>query len=487
MEKRNIRWGEVVGGLLIVGCSIALVISLWDRLERIPYFQFLIFVSVTAALFGIGFYTLKRWKLESTSRGILAIATLLVPLNFLAIAKGTGGFLDSLIELASIGIFTSLVGIAGRVLVPGTQWLLTMGLVGSSASQLLIVRFINPGCTEWWYFGLGLVPVALYCLSAGSVLFNGAHYRSFGSKEASALFSFIGMSTFALAVTLGFLFYRYGDLAQGLQSGAVLIALCGIPIATAGIFVQRSLARDAAAATLRTFATGVALLGMLIMLYAVNLAWPQPHRMVLVCSINFVALTAVALTLRLAIAHIPALASLIVGYVTGYHWIMGHLSHPIDKLDMSLAGRIVSAESATALTGLFALLMLAAFFIYGPERKTERTLYLAASEVVALGSLILVLVQGFAVPAHPAFVCGIYGLIALFLNLRWRQPAATYLGLALLCVSSVWILEWLSPQRLPLWASVLAAEALLSGLALAALQRLRPSGGECKRKNHFLG
>jgi hypothetical protein len=489
MEKRNIRWGEVVGGLLIVGCSIALVISLWDRLERIPYFQFLIFVSVTAALFGIGFYTLKRWKLESTSRGILTIATLLVPLNFLAIAglsKGTGGFLDSLIELASIGIFTSLVSIAGRVLVPGAQWLLTMGLVGSSASQLLIVRFVNPGCTEWWYFGLGLLPVALYCLSAGGDLFKGANYRSFGRKEASALFSFIGMSTFALAVTLGFLFYRYGDVAKGLQSGAVLIALCGIPIATAGILVQRRLARDAAVATFRAFATGVALLGMLVMLYAVNLAWPQPYRMVLVCCVNFVALTAVALALRLAIAHIPALASLIVGYLTGYHWIFGHLSHRTDKLDMSLAGRIVSAESATALTGLFAILMLAAFFIYGATRKTERTIYLAASEVVALGSLILALVQGFAVPVHPAFVCGIYGLVALFLNLRWRQPAATYCGLALLCVSSVWILEWLSPQRLPLWASVLAAEPLLLGLALAALQRLRSSGGDANARTVFI-
>ena len=36
MEERNILWGELVGGLLMVGCSIALVISLWHTLEHVP-------------------------------------------------------------------------------------------------------------------------------------------------------------------------------------------------------------------------------------------------------------------------------------------------------------------------------------------------------------------------------------------------------------------------------------------------------------------
>ena len=32
MEEKNIRWGELVGGLLIVGCSVALVISFWSEI-----------------------------------------------------------------------------------------------------------------------------------------------------------------------------------------------------------------------------------------------------------------------------------------------------------------------------------------------------------------------------------------------------------------------------------------------------------------------
>jgi hypothetical protein len=66
MEERNILWGELVGGLLIVGCSIALVISLWQTLEQIPYFPFVIFALVTSALFNTE-DTITNWRTESVS------------------------------------------------------------------------------------------------------------------------------------------------------------------------------------------------------------------------------------------------------------------------------------------------------------------------------------------------------------------------------------------------------------------------------------
>ena len=86
MEERNMRWGELVGGLLIVSCSIALVISFWSAIAERPWLKFFLFNGVTAALFGVGFYSEHRWRLRTTSRGLLTIGTLLVPLNFLAIA-----------------------------------------------------------------------------------------------------------------------------------------------------------------------------------------------------------------------------------------------------------------------------------------------------------------------------------------------------------------------------------------------------------------
>src|SRR5207244_10062781 len=113
MEQSNIRWGEIVGGILIVGCSTALVISLWAQISRVPVLKFLIFTTVTAALFGVGLYTEHRWKLPTTSRGILTIATLLVPLHFLAIAAVSVGaeFPGVLVigsELVALAVFLCL-------------------------------------------------------------------------------------------------------------------------------------------------------------------------------------------------------------------------------------------------------------------------------------------------------------------------------------------------------------------------------------------
>ncbi len=103
MEERNVLWGEVVGGMLIVGCSIALVISLWQTLENVPFFPFLIFAALTGALLGAGFYTLNHWKLESTSRGLLLIGMLLVPLDFLVLAALTHDQSAGMLEMATAG------------------------------------------------------------------------------------------------------------------------------------------------------------------------------------------------------------------------------------------------------------------------------------------------------------------------------------------------------------------------------------------------
>jgi hypothetical protein len=112
MKDRNLLWGELAGGLLLVGCSVALVVYLWQTQKQIPYFPFFIVAGVTASFFGAGLYTLRRWKLETTSRGLLIIATLLVPLSFLVMAglsKGeAGGWHEVITEIAAGGLFAWL-------------------------------------------------------------------------------------------------------------------------------------------------------------------------------------------------------------------------------------------------------------------------------------------------------------------------------------------------------------------------------------------
>ncbi len=84
MEQSNIRWVELISAALIVICSVGLVISLWSTLSRTSrFFPSLVFLLATLAVHGAGQYTLRQWKLRTTSRGILHIGLMLIPLAVL--------------------------------------------------------------------------------------------------------------------------------------------------------------------------------------------------------------------------------------------------------------------------------------------------------------------------------------------------------------------------------------------------------------------
>src|SRR5262245_18272943 len=106
-----------------------------------PDYQFLVFRVASAAVYGAGLTTEHRWKLASTSHGVLIIASLLVPLNFLAMAalSNTGNAAIRIpLEIVSLAAFAYLASLAARVLVPTGRWLMPLGMLGSSASMLLI-------------------------------------------------------------------------------------------------------------------------------------------------------------------------------------------------------------------------------------------------------------------------------------------------------------------------------------------------------------
>src|SRR5262245_29569736 len=135
MEESSIRWGELVGGLLIIGCSIALVVSLWSKIAASTFLKFSVFIGVTTALFGLGFYSAHRWKLPTTSRGVLVISTLLAPLNFLAMtAFSREAIPPSLLvvggELFSLALFFFLVYQASKVFLPEAPWMTALATMG---------------------------------------------------------------------------------------------------------------------------------------------------------------------------------------------------------------------------------------------------------------------------------------------------------------------------------------------------------------------
>src|ERR1044072_87836 len=269
MEESNIRWGEIIGGLLIIGCSTALVVSLWAQISEIPVLKFLIFTTVTAILFGIGLYTEHRWKLPTTSRGILTIATLLVPLNFLAIAavsaSNTSGGLGIGIELVAPAIFLCLVYFAGRTITPGCAHILSAGVLGSSVGQLLVRHFASLDASPWLLIFLGAFPVVCYVVTVAFALRLVLHDGAIDESETTTVFTVLGTMSFAALLPFGLLLYKSGPIGMSMMYLAPLVTLWGLPMLATGTILWRKISNRELVAS-RTAGTALGILGLMIVL-----------------------------------------------------------------------------------------------------------------------------------------------------------------------------------------------------------------------------
>jgi len=152
MLEKNIRWGELASGILIVGSAVGLVVSLREELrDTIPYFSSMMFLLITAAIHAAGIYTLKKWKLRKTSRGTLLIGLLLIPLNIVAACILSGGedrheLSDPLLWVAlSIGLssFAAMTWFSSKCLFRKGQLPLVLSIMGCAGATLLINRLVE--------------------------------------------------------------------------------------------------------------------------------------------------------------------------------------------------------------------------------------------------------------------------------------------------------------------------------------------------------
>ncbi len=486
MEDRNILWGELVGGLLIVGCSIALVLTLWRSLEDLPYFPFLIFSGITLALFGAGQYTLHHWKLEATSRGLLVIAALLAPLNLLVLAStpSLGGWLDYAVPVAALLVFLGVLRASGRDLI-GTdvlsgpldrRWLLSLAVVGAAGSQLLAPHLIEKDVAppDWVFVLLSSLPVACQALALGAVLGGLVLYgrrdaKPLDEKQASALFVFAGLATFALLAALGFLLTRGNDLPFLLKMIAFPLAVGGLPVLGVGLLVYHRL-EGAEASGWRTAGTAVALSGLAVMLAGVVLAWPAPGPLLLGCLFNGIVLTVLAFTVRTPWAHYGAMPCLALASVLGYHLLLGHLPAPPDVSPGPwLAQQLLSGASGAVLAAVALALIALAEVLVRAGRRPHAEAYAASAAAAAVVALFLATLNSVGQPYVAASVYGLLAVGGLAANVRWRYRALTWIGSALGLMALVQYLAF-SPVRdvvpLPLSAALLlhAALALLGAV-----------------------
>src|SRR5689334_7669450 len=479
MEESNIRWGEIIGGLLIIGCSTALVVSLWAQISQIPVLKFLIFTTVTAILFGIGLYTEHRWKLPTTSRGILTIATLLVPLNFLAIAAvsagNTSGALVIGSELVAPAIFLCLVYFAGRVITPGCAHVLSAGVLGSSIGQLLVRHFAEVDTAPALLILLGAFPVCCYVATVGIALRIVLEDRKIDERETTTVFTVLGTMSFAALLPFGLLLYKSGPLGMTMMYLAPLVTLWGLPMLATGTILWRRISNRELVAS-RTAGTALGILGMMIALAGMILAWPNPASIVPAALLNFAILTVLAFALELPVAHLIAALCFALAYLVTGQVLAGNIAWQNLRV-MSLLRVSLSAGSGETLVGAFALFVIASEWLSQHKRERDSRYYIVAACLTAIVSLLLATIFGLTSAEYVPLwiVYGIYSLGAFWIAWRRKLSAFGWAGSALLLFSLAHNFARATDFAFP-WQTALFAHATIC--AIAAIVCLRFERGK---------
>lgn len=470
MEESNIRWGEIIGGLLIIGCSTALVVSLWAQISQIPVLKFLIFTTVTAILFGVGLYTEHRWKLPTTSRGILTIATLLVPLNFLAIAavsaSNTPGALAIGSELAAPAIFLCLVYFAGRVITPGCAHLLSAGVLGSSIGQLLVRHFAAPDVSPALLIFLAAFPVVCYIVTVGFALRLVLSDREIDATETGTVFTILGTMSFAALLPFGLLLYKSGPLSLTMMYLAPVVTLWGVPMLATGTVLWRRIKNKELVAS-RTTGTALGVLGVMVVLAGMILAWPNPASIIPAALFNFAIFTALAIALELPVAHLIAANCLALGYLVAFHVSAGRVAWQNLRV-RSLLDVVLSAPSGQALAGAFVAFLIATEWLGRKKRARDSYYYLVAACEIATVSLALLALFGlWTTENHWLWiVLAIYSLGSFWITWRRNQQAFAWIGSALLVFALADLFSKSAIVPFPWQTALLAHATICAAIAI---------------------
>ena len=376
LESRNILLGELVGGLLIVGGSVALVGTLWNSLEQIPYFPFLMLSAITLLLFFAGQYTLHHWKLQSTSRGMLVISILLAVLSLLVLANL--GIAGSSYWIAAAVQVIALTGIAilfkkatsdlfEDIAFVGIPRPLTLGILIFCAAMLL---------ASWF------VPLDMKIAQGGAILLAllGACLSRIAKPATSAkLILFALLLVFSLFVSQGFLLASGADFA---------ISSLAIPLIFAGVvFLALQIPRPEEASDDAFSLAGPLLhgFGVLTITIAPFLAWPDVSSMIVALWIAIVMLVLFSRTAVPLFGPLAASLQMVIAFSVQVHLLNGTLSTTATLASLDLIKILV--EPPTAFVMLLVGVLITGFARWNLENSLERKGWIAGAWIAALSSL----------------------------------------------------------------------------------------------------
>jgi hypothetical protein len=487
LEEKNIRWGELIGGLLILCSSIALVLSFWQQIAERPLLKFGLFNGVTAALFGIGLYVHRRWRLPTTTHGVLLIAMLLVPLNFLAIAAFTLNSppTDALTlggEFASLALFAWLTLRAAQIVVPPAAVATAGAMIGCAAWQLVVRRFAEPDMGAALLWLLGSVPVAAFLVPTGMQLRRIRKQETCGEPEANLLFQVVGTTLFAAVLPLGVLLAKADSFTLSLARLAPLVSIMAGPLVAVGLLLWRRLT---AAELLkeRIAGTAVAVFGVGVIIAAAGASWPVPAGMLPVAVIDAVLLTWIAMRSGVSAVHLPAALCATLAYLVGLQLVRGELAWNGDDVRQAVDGLFCGAIGLALVVPTLLLPALVALRRFGPwskaplvgEARQAAFWYVTAAGLcgaASIGLLAYFSVGEVGDPWGVRYVFALYAACALGAAGVVGRRELAYAGSILLGTAMLQAQRHLAPQLPPLantWTVLFLAHAgLMLGLAWCA-------------------
>lgn len=495
MAQKNIRWGDLIGGLLIVCCSTALVISLWSQIQAIPILKFMIFTGVTAGLFGSGLFVQYRWNVPTTGRAVLSIATLLVPLNFLAFAAftlntSTVSIWTVIIEAATVILFIWLTFLAGRVIMPAGPKLMAGGFV-TIAATCLVMQFFPLHGPRTLLLAVSL-PVGLYMivmtLTARKLLLATGIDDSDSSTDTStititkSLFLMLFFHTFAIAAPLGLAIRLTGEYRDALQCVSPLITLLATPALVIS-FITWLKRGTQLPAFMRTLAATITLVSIAIVCLALGLAWPVPVYLLPTLLINAAATGVLSrLTKRTDIqqnwiGHV-AFVWLTLAWVLLVNLLTGQFAWDVTD-QQQLISNLLSIMTAKAL--LLPILVCAGMSEWAYRRDEHRHCirYWITAGGIALISVGLLAMRGFGVEGdsqHITWVLLVYAALSLFAAWRVKHPLPSWCAALLMQMSVMQLLIFVWPTTTHTWPTALMSGATLFavGVLLSSLPRRSP-------------
>ena len=291
MDESNIKVGEFISGLLIVFGSVGLVVTLNQQFkDEIAYLPSAVFMTIVALFHLLGIYSYKKWNLASSSRVILYIANLLIPLNVLAASlnetsPNTEGMLFYLAVLIGVVGFSTMSYYSAKVLAPARFWPIILAVLGPAFFQIIIKLVIGGSGTDsvMLVAGLLMAPLALVSFA---ILAEHRHFRKsaqVSDEDVISLLRVLSLGVFSLGACIAVLFSKVDssesaiNLAQQLATPFIIICFM---VVSSGALINRRL-HDQKSLRLKMVGSWMAVTGVMGIIGGFFMAVPNINAMLI--------------------------------------------------------------------------------------------------------------------------------------------------------------------------------------------------------------